>query len=71
MPRKVINYSKTKIYKIVCSDVKIKECCVGSTTNFTNRKRHHKSACTKESNVGYILKFTNLFEIMDAGPTGI
>ena len=56
MPRKVIDYSKTKIYKIVCNDVTIKDSYVGSTTNFTNRKRHHKSACTKESNVGYNIK---------------
>ena len=38
MPKENIDYSKTIIYKIVCKDINIKDCYVGSTTNFTNRK---------------------------------
>ena len=45
MPKTIINYSNTIIYKIVCKDQKIKDCYVGHTTNFTNRKRQHKSTC--------------------------
>ena len=43
MPKENIDYSNTIIYKIVCKDVNIKDCYVGSTTNFTNRKQQHKN----------------------------
>lgn len=33
------------IYRIVCNDINITECYVGKTTNFINRKYHHKCAC--------------------------
>jgi hypothetical protein len=33
------------IYKLVCSDILITECYVGSTENFIIRKSHHKSIC--------------------------
>lgn len=45
MPKKEINYSNTIIYKIVCRDLSVTECYVGHTTNFKQRKSHHKSAC--------------------------
>tara|TARA_R110000868_G_scaffold77528_1_gene221873 strand:+ start:66 stop:722 length:657 start_codon:yes stop_codon:yes gene_type:complete len=45
MPRKAIDYSKALIYKIVCKDLTITEKYYGSTTNFKNRKSHHKSNC--------------------------
>ena len=45
MPRLQINYSKTIIYKIVCKDINIKECYVGQTTDFTERKSCHKCRC--------------------------
>lgn len=32
-------------YKIVCKDENITDCYVGSTTNFNQRKRAHKSNC--------------------------
>ena len=38
MPQKPIDYSKTIIYRIVCKDINIKECYVGSTTDFKGRK---------------------------------
>ena len=49
MPRTPIDYSKTVIYKIVCNDLTIPDCYVGSTTNFTKRKCQHKFDC-KTSN---------------------
>lgn len=39
------DYSKCVIYKLQCKETKIKEIYIGSTCNFTNRKRHHKSDC--------------------------
>ena len=34
MPRKVVDYSKTVIYKIVCKDLNITELYVGHTTYY-------------------------------------
>jgi hypothetical protein len=42
MPMKAMDYSKTVIYKIVCNDLTIIDCYVGSTTSFTKRKSSHK-----------------------------
>lgn len=42
MPKKEIDYSKTVMYKIVCKDLSVKDCYVGSTTGFTIRKTQHK-----------------------------
>lgn len=39
------DYSKSVIYRLVCKDLYITECYVGSTTNFKSRKRQHKSCC--------------------------
>lgn len=50
MPKKEINYSKTVIYKLVCKDVTVTDCYVGSTTSFTKRKYSHKSRCTNVKN---------------------
>ena len=49
MPKIPIDYSKALIYSIVC---KTDETLiyVGSTTNFTKRKTHHKTACYCENN---------------------
>ena len=44
MPRKEMDYSKTHFYKIVCRDVSIKDCYVGHTLNFKNRKSAHKTS---------------------------
>ncbi len=60
MPRLPINYSNTIIYKICCNDVEVKECYVGSTTDFTNRKRNHKNTCNNENDKNhnlYVYKF--------------
>ena len=55
MPRKAKDFSKGLIYKLCCKDTSIKEIYVGSSTNFTQRKRSHKSSCNnpngKQSNL--------------------
>ena len=45
MPFSQIDYSKTCIYKLVCRDLEIRECYVGSTTDMNKRKHGHKKAC--------------------------
>jgi hypothetical protein len=45
MPRKVIDYSKTVIYKIVPKDLNLNYVYVGSTTDFVKRKYQHKFSC--------------------------
>ena len=49
MPKTPIDYSKGLIYSIVC---KTNETLIyiGSTTNFRQRKTHHKTACYCENN---------------------
>lgn len=46
MPRKVIDYSKGLIYKIVCKDLEVKDLYVGSTTDLCRRRYEHKKNCT-------------------------
>jgi len=41
------------IYKIFCKDFNVKECYYGSTINFKQRKREHKSDCNKENSKKY------------------
>lgn len=55
MPRVIIDYSKTIIYKIVCDDDN-RLIYVGSTTDFTRRKSQHKHSCNMESNSAYNFK---------------
>jgi len=42
MTKKVIDYSKTIIYKIVCKDLSVVDVYVGNTTDFKSRKAQHK-----------------------------
>ena len=49
------DYSKTIIYKLINYDYP-DLVYVGSTTNFTNRKRHHKERCLIETDKKYHLK---------------
>lgn len=49
MPRKEINYSNCKIYKIVCNNLNVKELFVGSTTDFTKRRSTCKKICNDEN----------------------
>ena len=56
MPKTPINYSKTIIYRIVCKNPEVKDCYVGSTTDFKSRKRMHKKCCNYETIKGYNIK---------------
>ncbi len=49
----MIDYVKTIIYKITCKDENIKDCYVGHTTNFKQRKIEHKYACCNENSKSY------------------
>ena len=53
MPKTVIDYQNTVIYKIVCKDINIKDLYVGSTTNFIQRKKSHKNSCNYENQKNY------------------
>jgi hypothetical protein len=56
MPKDIINYSSTIIYKIVCKDLNIKDLYVGHTTNFIKRKQYHKSDCNNPNSTHYNYK---------------
>jgi hypothetical protein len=49
MPKKVIDYSKTVIYKIVCNDLNVNDIYVGHTSDFIKRKYGHKNNCNNVS----------------------
>ena len=59
MPKKIIDFSKTIIYKIVCNDLNITDVYVGHTTNFIKRKAQHKSICNNPNSKSYNLKIYN------------
>ena len=46
----MVNYGQSSIYKLVCRDPLITEIYVGSTTNFYQRKSHHKQSCNNPDN---------------------
>lgn len=50
------DYSKTVIYKLCCNDPTIEDIYIGSTCNFTNRKRQHKTSCNNPNTIGYNIK---------------
>ena len=56
MPKQAMNYANAVIYKIVCNDLTITDCYVGSTTNFIKRKHHHKCSCNNENEKHHNLK---------------
>ena len=53
MPKTIINYKNTILYKIVCKDLRIHDIYVGHTTDFTNRKKDHKKSCNSPHNKHY------------------
>ena len=56
------DYAKTIIYKLINYDYP-DLVYVGSTTNYTNRKRHHKESCFNEKSKNHNLKvYTNIRE---------
>ena len=50
---RVPNYSNSQIYKLCCKDPTITDVYVGSTTNFIQRKKGHKSICNNENSRSY------------------
>lgn len=56
MPKLLIDYSKTIMYKIVCKDLSITDVYVGHTTNFVKRKNNHKTVCNNIYNKSYHFK---------------
>ena len=56
MPKNKINYSNTVIYKILCKETIINDLYVGHTTNFSQRKSYHKSACENPNSSTYNTK---------------
>ena len=48
MPKTILDYGKTIMYKIVCNDLNVNDCYVGHTTDMTKRKYTHKSMCNNE-----------------------
>ena len=48
MPKTIIDYSNTMIYKITCKDPQVKDVYVGHTTNFVQRKYAHKQSCIND-----------------------
>jgi hypothetical protein len=56
MPKDIIDYSNTIIYKIFCKDNTVKDTYIGHTTNFSQRKYSHKVACNRSENVLKIYK---------------
>ena len=55
MTRLPINYQNALIYKIVCKDLDVKECYIGSTTDFRKRKYAHKTNCNSVKSRQYYL----------------
>jgi hypothetical protein len=52
MPKEIIDYSTTVIYKIHCKNETVKDIHIGHTTNFAQRKYYHKLASTKLTKSG-------------------
>ena len=50
------DYSKCVIYKIVCKNKNIKDCYIGSTCNYINRKSQHKNCCNNVKSKLYNIK---------------
>ena len=50
MPKEIVDYSNTIIYKIYCKDSSITDVYVGHTTNFNSRKNMHKNLCKNFKN---------------------
>ena len=61
MPKTIIDYSNTIIYKISCKDQAITDVYVGHTTNFIQRKHAHKQGCINVKSTNYKCK---LYEVI-------
>jgi hypothetical protein len=47
---------KSTIYRLFCKDPNITDCYIGSTCDYKQRKRQHKSDCTNENSKRYNFK---------------
>ena len=56
MPKTVLDYSNTIIYKITCKDTSVNELYVGHTTNFVQRKHAHKQSCVNSKSPNHNCK---------------
>jgi hypothetical protein len=56
MPKTIMDYGKTIMYKIVCKDLSIKDCYIGHTTDMTKRKYAHKFAYNNEKDKSHYHK---------------
>jgi len=56
MPKELIDYSNTIIYKIYCKNINVTDVYVGHTTNFTKRKYQHKISSNNIKNEEKIYK---------------
>ena len=61
MPKHNTDFSKTKIYKIVCKDLNVPDVYVGHTTDFTRRKCKHKQDCNNPEAKNYNPKKPKIF----------
>ena len=59
MPKIIIDYSNTIIYKITCKDTENKDVYVGHTTNFVQSKHGHKQGCNNPKSSNYDCKLYN------------
>jgi hypothetical protein len=50
------NYNNSCIYKIFCKDKEIEDIYIGSTTNFSKRKKSHKNHCNNPNDSHYNIK---------------
>lgn len=56
MPKQIMDYSQTKIYKLCCKNTEITDAYVGHTTNPIKRKYQHKSHCNNLNSEKYDYK---------------
>lgn len=59
MPKVPVDYSDTRMYKIVCNDLNVKYTYVGHTTNFNKRKYQHKTCFNNENIKNHNVKLYN------------
>lgn len=57
MPKIPMNFQNSVIYKIVSNNLDIKDCYVGSTTNFDKRKGCHKAHYKNLKDTRFLYKF--------------
>ena len=60
MPKTLIDYSNTVIYKITCNDTSVKDVYVGYTTNYVQRKYAHKQNCINSKSTNHKCKLYSI-----------